>query len=64
MVQRLEQFYVSKIVPQLKEQFNYTNNHQVPILEKIVFPHQGFEYTLVLEHLYYLRLEDKFAVES
>ena len=36
MVQRLEQFYVSKIVPQLKEQFNYTNNHQVPILEKIV----------------------------
>lgn len=36
MVQRLEQFYFSKIVPQLKEQFNYTNNHQVPSLEKIV----------------------------
>jgi large subunit ribosomal protein L5 len=35
-MQRLEQFYTSKIVPQLKEQFNYTNNHQVPILEKIV----------------------------
>ena len=36
MVQRLQQFYHNKIVPQLTEQFKYTNKHQVPILEKIV----------------------------
>ena len=36
MVQRLQQFYNTKIVPQLTEQFKYTNKHQVPILEKIV----------------------------
>jgi len=36
MVQRLQQFYEKKIVSQLKEQFDYTNNHQVPVLDKIV----------------------------
>ena len=36
MVQRLQQFYEKKIVLQLKEQFNYTNKHQVPVLDKIV----------------------------
>jgi large subunit ribosomal protein L5 len=36
MVQRLQQFYDQKIVPQLLEQFQYTNTHQVPVLEKIV----------------------------
>lgn len=36
MVQRLQQFYSNKIVPQLTEQFNYKNKHQVPTLEKIV----------------------------
>ena len=36
MVQRLQQFYNTKIVPQLTEQFKYTNKHQVPMLEKIV----------------------------
>ena len=36
MVQRLQQFYDSKIVPQLTEQFQYTNKHQVPVLQKIV----------------------------
>ena len=29
MVQRLQQFYNTKIVPQLTEQFKYTNKHQV-----------------------------------
>lgn len=36
MVQRLQHFYQQKIVPQLIEQFNYKNKHQVPTLEKIV----------------------------
>ena len=36
MVQRLQTFYQEKIVPQLMEQFHYTNTHQVPVLEKIV----------------------------
>lgn len=36
MVQRLENFYGEKIVPQLIEQFKYKNKHQVPIVEKIV----------------------------
>ena len=36
MVQRLQQFYENKIVPQLTEQFTYKNKHQVPDLEKIV----------------------------
>jgi large subunit ribosomal protein L5 len=36
MVQRLQQFYENKIVPQLTEQFAYKNKHQVPDLEKIV----------------------------
>lgn len=36
MVQRLQKFYQEKIVPQLTEQFQYKNKHQVPTLEKIV----------------------------
>lgn len=36
MVQRLQQFYQEKLVPQLIEQFHYKNKHQVPTLEKIV----------------------------
>lgn len=36
MVQRLDKFYENTIVPQLTEQFKYTNKHQVPILHKIV----------------------------
>lgn len=36
MVQRLQQFYREKIVPQLREQFQFKNQHQVPTLEKIV----------------------------
>jgi large subunit ribosomal protein L5 len=36
MVQRLQQFYEKKIVPELTEQFHYTNKHQVPVLRKIV----------------------------
>lgn len=36
MVQRLQHFYQEKIVPQLIEQFQYKNKHQVPTLEKIV----------------------------
>ena len=36
MVQRLQQFYENKIVPELTEQFIYKNNHQVPHLKKIV----------------------------
>jgi len=36
MVQRLQQFYENKIVPQLTEQFTYKNKHQVPDLDKIV----------------------------
>lgn len=36
MVQRLHKFYENTIVSQLKEQFKYTNKHQVPILQKIV----------------------------
>ncbi len=36
MVQRLQQFYQQKIVPQLSQQFAYKNKHQVPTLEKIV----------------------------
>ena len=36
MVQRLQNFYHDKIVPQLIEQFHYKNQNQVPALEKIV----------------------------
>jgi large subunit ribosomal protein L5 len=36
MVQRLQQFYEKKIVSQLTEQFEYKNQHQIPLLKKIV----------------------------
>lgn len=36
MVQRLQQFYENKVVPELIEHFKYKNKHQVPALEKIV----------------------------
>jgi large subunit ribosomal protein L5 len=36
MVQRLQQFYQEKLVPQLMDEFQYKNTHQVPCLEKIV----------------------------
>ena len=36
MVQRLQNFYHEKIIPQLMEQFHYKNKHQAPTLEKIV----------------------------
>ncbi|KAG8391873.1 hypothetical protein BUALT_Bualt01G0232200 [Buddleja alternifolia] len=35
-VNRLKTVYLEKIVPLLKEEFNYTNIHQVPKVEKIV----------------------------
>ncbi|GFS38798.1 ribosomal L5P family protein [Actinidia rufa] len=35
-VHRLKTTYLEKIVPLLKEEFNYTNIHQVPKVEKIV----------------------------
>ncbi|XP_009782093.1 large ribosomal subunit protein uL5c-like [Nicotiana tabacum] len=35
-VNRLKTNYLEKIVPMLKEEFNYTNIHQVPKVEKIV----------------------------
>jgi large subunit ribosomal protein L5 len=36
MTQRLKTYYVQKIMPKLFEQFNYTNTHEVPKIEKIV----------------------------
>lgn len=36
MVQRLQNFYSQKIIPQLMEEFNYKNKYQVPKIEKIV----------------------------
>ena len=36
MVQRLDKFYENTIVPQLTEQFKYTNKHQVLILQKLL----------------------------
>ena len=36
MVQRLQNFYEEKVVPQLMEQFTYKNKHQVPTVKKIV----------------------------
>ncbi|MGB3695322.1 MAG: 50S ribosomal protein L5 [Spirulinaceae cyanobacterium] len=35
MTQRLKTIYQEKIVPKLKEQFGYTNIHQVPKVQKI-----------------------------
>ncbi|KAL3536778.1 hypothetical protein ACH5RR_000144 [Cinchona calisaya] len=35
-VHRLKNRYLEKIVPLLKEEFNYTNIHQVPKIEKVV----------------------------
>lgn len=35
MAQKLKTTYQEKIVPQLKEQFNYTNIHQVPKIVKV-----------------------------
>jgi large subunit ribosomal protein L5 len=36
MVQRLKKFYSEKVAPQLVKQFNYSNIHEIPKLEKIV----------------------------
>ena len=36
MAQRLKKFYLETVTPNLVKQFKYTNNHQVPRLEKIV----------------------------
>jgi large subunit ribosomal protein L5 len=36
MTQRLKKQYVESIVPQLVQQFNYKNMHEVPKIEKIV----------------------------
>lgn len=36
MVQRLEQFYQTNVIPQLTKQFLYQNTHRVPNIEKIV----------------------------
>jgi large subunit ribosomal protein L5 len=36
MVQRLQNFYYQKTVPNMMEQFNYKNKYQVPKIEKIV----------------------------
>ena len=36
MVQRLQQFYENKVVPELIEHFKYKNKNQVPALDKIV----------------------------
>lgn len=36
MVQRLQNFYSQKIIPNLMEQFQYKNKYQVPKIEKIV----------------------------
>jgi large subunit ribosomal protein L5 len=33
---QLQTLYEEQVVPQLKEQFNYTNVHQIPKLEKVV----------------------------
>nr|YP_009105043.1 ribosomal protein L5 [Stichococcus bacillaris]AIT93687.1 ribosomal protein L5 [Stichococcus bacillaris] len=41
MVQRLNNFYLEKIVPELSKQFHYTNALQVPRLKKIVI-NRGF----------------------
>jgi large subunit ribosomal protein L5 len=36
MVQRIEQVYIEKIVPELMDQFRYQNKYQVPRLDKII----------------------------
>lgn len=36
MVTRYKEIYDTKVVPELKKQFNYANVHQVPRIEKIV----------------------------
>ncbi len=36
MAQRLKNFYLETVTPNLVKQFKYTNKHQVPRLEKIV----------------------------
>jgi large subunit ribosomal protein L5 len=36
MAQRLKKYYLDKVVPQLSEQFNYTNSHSVPRVTKVV----------------------------
>lgn len=36
MTQRLKRFYRDTVVPQLRQQFQYKNQHQVPRVEKIV----------------------------
>jgi large subunit ribosomal protein L5 len=33
---RLKEFYIKEVVPQLKEQFAYTNIHQIPKIVKVV----------------------------
>jgi len=36
MSERLKNVYLNEIVPKLMDQFNYTNKHEVPRIEKIV----------------------------
>lgn len=36
MAQRFKEFYLQTIVPKLKEEFGFKNDHQVPQIEKIV----------------------------
>ena len=36
MTQRLKRFYRDTVVPQLRQQFQYKNQHQIPRVEKIV----------------------------
>lgn len=40
-MQRLKEIYLKDVVPQLNEQFNYTNPQQVPQLKKVVI-NRGF----------------------
>ena len=35
MVQKFKNLYETDVVPYLKENFNYTNIHQIPKIEKI-----------------------------
>ena len=36
MIQRLHSLYLTQVRPNLSDKFHYTNNHQIPRLEKIV----------------------------
>ena len=62
MVQKFKELYSTEVIPYLKENFQYTNLHQIPKLEKIQI-NRGLgvaaQNKKVLEKHRYLKIKNK-----